>query len=50
MTFLLLRVSGVTMLDEHLKSSKPTYEDHWSVIRSTAMRQPQMRALRSAPY
>ena len=28
MTFLLLRVSGVTMLDAHLKSSKPGYEDY----------------------
>ena len=28
MAFLLLRVSGVTMLDAHLKSSKPGYEDY----------------------
>lgn len=28
MTFLLLRVSGVTMLDAHLKSSKPDYDDY----------------------
>lgn len=28
MTFLLLRVSGVTLLDAHLKSSKPGYEDY----------------------
>lgn len=28
MTFLLLRVSGVTMLDAHLKRSKPGYEDY----------------------
>lgn len=28
MTFLLLKVSGVTMLDAHLKSSKPGYDDY----------------------
>lgn len=28
MTFLLLKVSGVTLLDEHLKNSKPGYQDY----------------------
>ena len=28
MTFLLLKVSGVTMLDAHLKNSKPGYDDY----------------------
>lgn len=28
MTFLLLRVSGVTLLDAHMKNTKPGYADY----------------------